>query len=240
MFSLYVIALFLNVFDDRTYKIPPISANQSHESLKKCQEFFDLNAILVIERYHMCYTRGLALDLIRWFFNRYSFSRGDLQEELDGYHDILVPFLVHVGWHIIRYKRAAVKCGRSSTSNLDQIKEQVCSALFYQSEKKEEYESQVLIDQEAGYSSDASDSRDNPPELYDLDIDMKIYMINERENPINNGVGTSDILLEGRTLADKRLFAGLSCEFDFDKYGTIINSSLFPLPFFFSFILIIW
>ena len=232
MLSLYAIALFLNAFDDRTYKTPPISANQSHETLKKCQEFFDLNAIPVIERYHMCYTRGLALDLIRWFFNQYSFCSEDSSEELDGYRDVLVPFVVHVGRHIIRYKRAAVKCESSSASNLGQTESQVRSALFYQPHMREEHNNQVLVDREAGYSSDTSDSRDDPPQLYDLDVNMQLIRVEKRAIPINNGARPFDFLLEGQTLADQRFFSGLSCEFDIEKYGALIISP--PLSFSFS------
>jgi hypothetical protein len=182
-------------------------------------------------------TRGLALDIIRWVFNQYSISTEVSSEELDGYRDILVPFMVHVGRHVIRYKRAVVKFGRSSASKLEQIEGQVRSALFYQPQMREEYKNQVLVDREAGYPSDASDSRDDPPELYDLDINMQIFTVNAHEIPINNGVRTSDLLLDGQTISDRRLFAGLSCEFDLDKYGTMTISSP-SLSSFFFFVLV--
>ena len=56
LFSLFAASMFLNVFDDQSYQSLLISANQTHDSLQKVQDLFDLNAIPVVERLHFCYT----------------------------------------------------------------------------------------------------------------------------------------------------------------------------------------
>ena len=144
--SLFAVIMFLNIFNDWTYQSLLISANQTHNSLQKVQDLFDLNAIPVVERLHFCYTRGLVLDLVFWFFDHYSLLHGDyFDKEINGYQDVLIPFLVHVGRPIICYKHAAVSCGYYNTGTKHQIWEQICSVLFCYPEIKEEFKNTFLL-----------------------------------------------------------------------------------------------
>lgn len=216
LFALFVATMFLNVLDVRTYQAPSMSVNQSPHTLEDIQATFDLNAIPVIERHHFCYTRGLVLDLVFWFFDHYSMLNEE-EEEVDGYRTILIPFLVHVGQHIIRYKRAAVQCGYETPCDAKQIEAQIQAVLFYRSEMKEEFEKQASADGEAGYNE--SDI-DDPPEKYDMGFDFDKFMVSERTNPTNNAARIADFLVEGQTLADKRFFEGLLYQFVDDENGT--------------------
>ncbi|KAF8813076.1 hypothetical protein BYT27DRAFT_7085351, partial [Phlegmacium glaucopus] len=104
LFALFSTTVFLNVLDDRTYQFLPGSLDQNEDALQQCQDAFDLNAIPVVKRHHLCYIQGLALDLIHWFFDNYTFSDVNLDsDDVDGYMVILVPFTVHIGRQIIRY-----------------------------------------------------------------------------------------------------------------------------------------
>jgi hypothetical protein len=62
--SLVVMAIFLNVFDERTYQLSSETFETNPTVLQQCHAVFDPNAIPVVERYHLCYNRGLALDLL--------------------------------------------------------------------------------------------------------------------------------------------------------------------------------
>lgn len=131
LFSLITIAIFLNVFDERTYQLSSDAFQEHPTNFQQCHEVFDLNAIPVIERLHLCYTRGLSFDLLIWFFQHYSFSNATLEEDdIDAYTAIFIPFVVHIGRQIIRYKRLAEARGHTTSSNSKQITCQVQLALF--------------------------------------------------------------------------------------------------------------
>jgi hypothetical protein len=218
LLSLFVIVMFLNVLDERTYELAPTTIYQPLDVLEKCQVLYDLNSIPVIERHHLSYTRGLALDLVHWFFEHYSISSCDSDaDEIDGYRDILVPFLVHTGRHIIRYKRTAVKCGYFGPSDQDQIQLQVRSVLLYCREILEEYMKQNSEEKDAGYDSDRSGSVDDPSHMYDLKFDIGKYTISEREGPRGRGNQINNHLIAGRTLADQHFFNGLSLKFNLEN-----------------------
>jgi hypothetical protein len=139
--------MFLNIFDDRTYQFPSVSANQLRDILQKIQDLLDLNAIPVNKRHHFCYVRGLIFDLVFLFFNHYSFSNSDhFDDEIDGYRNVLIPFFVHIGWHILHYKRAALCCGYDHTYNKSQIEEQILSTVLCYPEIKKEFARQVSAD----------------------------------------------------------------------------------------------
>jgi hypothetical protein len=93
-------------------------------------------------------------DLVFWFFIHYSFSNSDhFDDEIDGYCDVLIPFFVHIGRHILRYKHAAPRCEYDHTYDKRQIKEQILSAVLCRPEIKKEFARQVSADREAGYYS---------------------------------------------------------------------------------------
>lgn len=228
LFALFAVTMFSNALDDRTYQLPTISANQPRHTLQNIQNVFDLNAIPVIERHHFCYTRGLVLNIVLWFFDHYLLSNhNNVDEEIDGYDSILIPFLVHVGRHIIYYKRAAVNRGCQSTSTEKQVEDQIRSVLFYRQEFKEEFERQLSADHKTGYYSHASVSTDNPAEAYDMSFKFSDFTITERQIPTTNRFELTNFLIEGQTLADKRYFTGLSRQFDLDESGTKFNFMLY-------------
>lgn len=99
-FAPAAITISLNVFDDRMYLLPHdfSSSKQDLACLRRCHDTFDFNAIPLVEHYHMCYTCGLAFDLIHWVFENYSFSTIDFNSDnVDGYSSIFIPFIVHIG-----------------------------------------------------------------------------------------------------------------------------------------------
>jgi hypothetical protein len=104
LFLLFVITMFLNVFDDQTYQFPSVLANQPQDILQKIQDLFDLSAIPVNKRHHFCYARGLIFDLVFWFFNHYSFSNSDhFDDEIDGCRDVLDYVICHMTLGSIRW-----------------------------------------------------------------------------------------------------------------------------------------
>ena len=121
LFALAIIAISLNVFDKRTDLLLLDTLEPDIENLQQCQDSFDLNAIHVVEHYHSCYTRGLALNLIHWFLKSYLFSivNSDIADG-DAYKSIFVPFTVHIGQHLIQYKHTAEECGHSSMPTFEQ------------------------------------------------------------------------------------------------------------------------
>jgi hypothetical protein len=214
LFALFAAAMFLNVFDARTYQAPTISVNQSSHNQEKVRTYFDLNAIPVIERLHFCYTRGLVLDLVFWFFDQYSFT--EEEEEIDGYRAILIPFFVHVARHIERYKEVAVEYGYSDSDNKTAMRHQMNCLLQCRDEIAEEYEKQRAADEEAGYDEE-SNSIDEPPKKYDMGFDFSRFTISKREVPTNNSTRIVDFLAAGQSSADMRFLKGLSCQFVVDE-----------------------
>ena len=98
LFSLVTVATFLNVLDDRTYQLSLETFQEDPAVLQQCHDFFDLNAIPVVERHHLCYTHGLSINLLNWFFENYSFSSIDLEDDdINGYTIIFIPFIIHIG-----------------------------------------------------------------------------------------------------------------------------------------------
>ena len=98
LLSLVTLAIFLNVLDERTYKLSLETYQDDPIALQQSYDIFDLNAIPVIERYHLSYTRGLSLDLLEWVFENYVFSSVELEEEdVDAFGTIFVPFIVYIG-----------------------------------------------------------------------------------------------------------------------------------------------
>jgi hypothetical protein len=221
LFSLFAITVFFNVLDERTYQFPA-GSQEDDASIERRQKIFDLNAIPVIERYHLCYTRGLSLDLINWFFENYQFSHVDFHvDEIDGYLAILVPFIAHLGRQIVRYKRISVETGHISISTYDQLKHQVVSALFDYKWMKDAYEQAVEDEEAAGYHSDDSDAQSQCSIFYNFDYgDFTNYNISKRQAVHPNADRMTDFLEGGKTLTDRRFFLGLSCHFELFEEGT--------------------
>jgi hypothetical protein len=163
-------------------------------------------------------------DLVFWFFNHYSFSNSNhFDKEIDGYRDVLIPFFVHIGQHILRYKCAALCCGYDHTYGKSQIEEQILSTVLCHPEIKKEFARQVSADQEAGYYSDQEDFIDDLPDIYDMAFDFTNFTISKHQHPASNSVQIANFVIERQTLADKHFFSGFSCQFHLDNNGTEFN-----------------
>lgn len=221
LFSLVTIAIFLNVLDDRTYELSSDTYQEDNTVLQQCQEVFDLNAIPVIERYHLCYTRGLSFDLLNWFFENYSFSSDNLEEDdMDAFTSIFIPFLVHIGRQIIKYKCIADESGRTASSTSQEVNYQVRYALFGIELARETWLEEMAVEEEKNYLQDLDDD-DNQGlrlDVCDLDFDFSDYSIRRREIPMDRST-IDDFLEAGKTNADLRFFRGLTSQFDFENLG---------------------
>jgi hypothetical protein len=214
LFSLTTIALLANVLDERTYQLP---TKFMADDIVRCHEMFDLNAIPVVEHHQNCYARGLALNLILWYFQKYTFSRIGSAENLDGYAQIFVPFAVHIGRQIIRYKYASKSAEGKLSPTAKGVEEQVIKALFCYEGMQQEYEIQAANDPDG-----AIDSTPSPSELCDLNFDISMFEISERRD-FEGGkfIRSSDCYLkDGQNNADDLFFGGLSSHFYLNKNGT--------------------
>jgi hypothetical protein len=168
--------------DKRTYLLPTEARQQDPQSLLHCHEIFDFNAIPVLERHQMCYTRGLAIDLALWFFANYTIIDDNSGEDMiDGFQNILMPFTAHIGRQIIRYKRLAVQCGHKGVGSPQQMEYQIESAMFHILELKAAYYAEIAAEHEKGYNSDSSYAQSAASELFDLNFDFTNFKIEERQ-----------------------------------------------------------
>ena len=217
LFSLTTIAIFLNVLDERTYQFSSEAIENNAVIRQQCHVLFDLNAIPIVERYHLCYTRGLSFDLLGWFFENFSFSSIDFEEyDVEPLTTIFVPFLVHVGRQIVRYKRLAEKNGHSTSSTSRQVANQVQLALFGFKFTRDTWLEEKAIQEERDYN-DKTD--DDDLEHNDLDFDLTCYTICRCEQPTHRNSDPDGFLESGKTIADKRFFCGLTLQFDIDELG---------------------
>lgn len=219
LFSLVTMAIFLNVFDERTYQQSPEVFQENPTILERCHVLFDLNAIPVVERHHLCYTRGLSLDLLNWFFQNYSFACIDLEEDdVDAYTTIFIPFVVHIGRQVIRYKRLAEESGYTTSSTSEQVLHQVQSALFGFESTRDAWLEEKATDEERNYNDDADD---DDLDHNNLDFDFNCYTIHQRERPEPRNSDAHSLLENGKTIADQRFFRGLTSQFNLDELGRV-------------------
>jgi len=128
LFALFAMAIFGNAFDKRTYMPLIFTVDGLSEDELKAQKEADVNAIPPLERQHYCHTRGLAFDLIHWFFNHYSLEKPN-EEADDAYGCILAPFIAELGHKVIQYKFAAQENKRPGVCNGEEFEHQVKMAL---------------------------------------------------------------------------------------------------------------
>ena len=222
LFSLVTVAIFLNVLDDRTYQLSSETFQEDPAVLQQCHDFFDLNAIPVVERHHLCYTRGLSIDLLNWFFENYSFSSIDLEDDdVNGYTVIFIPFIIHIGRQIVRYKRIAEGRGHMTTSTSKQVIRQVQSALFGFEYMKDAWLEDRAAEEEGNYQCDASDDESIDLSRCDLECDLSGYTISQREQPESRRSTIKSFLEDGKTNADQRFFRGLTSLFKLEELGKI-------------------
>jgi hypothetical protein len=226
LLSLVAIAIFLNAFDERSYVPSSDTVQDDPTILQQCHTVFDLNAIPVVERHHLCYTRGLALDLMAWFFENYFFTHDDFgekeEEDVDAYTVIFVPFLVHIGRRIIRYKRHAEEHGHTALPSLKQVSRQIQWALFSFESMRDVWLETKTDEQEKSYQdadSDADSDRWDDPEDNDLAYDLSDYAIHRRKEPESRYSSARKLLENGKTMADERFFRGLASQFDLENLG---------------------
>jgi hypothetical protein len=216
-FSLVTIAIFLNVLDERTYQLSTSTIQEDPIVLQRCHDMFDLNAIPVVERHHLCYTRGLSIDLLNWLFANYSFSSIDLEDDdIDANAIIFIPFIIHVGRQIVRYKRMAEEHGNMTSSTSEQVNRQVQLALFRFESMRDAWLEEKATEEEKSHHCDTSN--DEFFDSCDLDYDLSSYAINLRDPPEKRN-SDSNFLEEGKNEADRRFFHGLSSQFKFEDLG---------------------
>jgi hypothetical protein len=225
LLSLVTIAIFLNALDERSYVPSSDTVQDDPTILQQCYTIFDLNAIPVVERHHLCYIRGLALDLLAWFFENYFFTHDDFgqneEEDVDAYTVIFVPFLVHIGRKIIRYKRHAEEHGHTTLPSLTQVSRQIQSALFGFEGMRDVWLEIKTDEQEKNHHDADSDTSDQSDDLEDNDLDYNFsdYTIHQRKEPESRRSSARKLLEDGKTMADERFFRGLASQFDLEKFG---------------------
>lgn len=221
LFSLIATAILLNALDDRTYELSSETYQEDPTHLQQCHDMFDLNAIPVVERHHLCYTRGLSIDLLNWFFENYSFSSIDLEEDdINAFSSIFAPFVVHIGRQMIKYKCAAEERGYTTSSTSHHVKRQVESALFRFKSFRDAWLEEEAVEEEEEYSRDmdGGDCESLRLDLCTLDYDFSVYSISQRNTPMDRDT-IDDFLEHGKTEADLCFFRGLASQFDLENLG---------------------
>lgn len=216
IFALFALAIFLNVLDERTYIFSPESL-QLHDS-------FDLNEIPFVERYHNCYARGLAFDLVEWYFENYEFSySSDEEDDIDAYQFILVPFTAHVARHIIGYKMHAEFSGHSKLSTYKKVQLQVESAIYPFEHMQSTYLTQLNDAHEEEY--DPENSSDDGQSIftsgYDMDYVLPDLVITKRPE-VGGHCSNPDTLGVGQNIMDKKFMAGVACGFKVDQSSALL------------------
>ena len=225
LFSLISMAIFLNVLDERTYRLSLESPQERLPTLQQCHELFDLNAIPVIERHHLCYVRGLSFDLLEWFFENYSFSSLELEEDdIDALSTIFIPFIVRIGRQIAKYKRVAEEHGYTTLSTFNAVNRQVQSALFSFEAARDAWLEEKAAEEEEEHCRDMDDNDTDEMDIRDLEYDFGDYIINQREIAMKRN-HRDNFLEEGKSIADKRFFHGLASQFNLEEHGEILVSN---------------
>jgi hypothetical protein len=207
-------AFFLNVLDERTYQLSLDIHQENPIALQQCHNVFDLNAIPIVERHHLCYTRGISLDLLEWYFENFSFSNADLEEDdIDAFQSIFIPFLVHIGRQIVKYKHAAEERGHRTLATFEQVNRQIQSALF-----SLEFSRDAWLEEKAAEEERSYDDEDDEIDTRDLDYDFSGYVISRREIPAKRNP-LENFIKAGKTGADDRFFRGLSSQFNLADTG---------------------
>ena len=189
LFSLFVMAILANVFDQRTY-MPFIQSidDPSPEELQEQKES-DINAIPFLKRRHYAYTRGLAFDLLFWFLNRFGFLKGEDDSD-DRYGNLAVPFTADIANFLVQYKWEAQDCDVPGTCNWDDFIQQVHMALFGYEDMEDAFQSM---------------EDDNPSFSFDLsEYTLKAFIMTQVE-----WEHVTDFFNFGQTCTNEKYFAAL-------------------------------
>jgi hypothetical protein len=220
LMSLFAMAIFLNVFDPRTYRFPLFSPMDNVHTVVQQYNIFDLNEVPIEERHHACYIRGLAFDLINWFFDKYIIADAEMEhQEIEAYEAFAVPFVTHIGHQIVRYKENALESKYTSVCSLPRLKNQVELALFGFRHMKAAYEHLVSLQELRDSIKDVKVLKARESDFYDLDFNFNTFTVEERPLSEKDGLRLTDFLEIGQNLADKRYFKGVKCQFDLDHPG---------------------
>lgn len=192
LFALFQLALYGNAFDKRTYM--PFNHNVNNLSTEELEEqrSSDINAIPLLEWRHYCYARGLAFDLLFWFFNHFHF-RKPMEEPEDGYANVLVPITARLAYDMVAYKFEAEELDVHGTCGGLEFKAQVEMALLTYEVMEEAYE----------------DIEDN---AWNFAFDFMNFTVMEYGISDNWHPPVTDFFDLGKTSADERYFAALKHE----------------------------
>ena len=187
LFALFAMAIYANVLDKRTYMPFIHSVNELTPQEREEQKDSDINAISLLERRHYCYTRGLAFDLICWFFNNYSFAKPG--QEVDGaYVSLLVPFTAELGRHMVEYKFDAHDLQIPGACSHEDFQKQVEMALFAYEAMEDRYDTIEEL---------------NPTFAFDF----QDYKVTEYASTQDFHPSITNYFEFGQTIADKKYFA---------------------------------
>ena len=204
LFALFTMAIFLNAFDKRTYLHITNSPSSKHH---RRQWENDLNAISLLERRHYSYTRGLAFDLIHWFFNRYGLSMPD-EEPDDAYTCLLAPFVAETGRNMVKYKFAAENNQHSGNCTGLEFEEQVKKAIFCFDPMQEIYEDMDVC------LADDDDGIDDDVDLYpSFAFDFGDYDVVPYDSTQHFYSSIDDFFEFGKNSADCAYFRALESQF---------------------------
>ncbi|KIM38064.1 hypothetical protein M413DRAFT_13028 [Hebeloma cylindrosporum] len=156
-FSLFALAIFINALDERTYMPFAQAASSLTPEDQQRQLEMDLNAIPHIERRHCCYVRGLAFDLVYWFFNHYEL-KGPTVETSDAYTDNIVPLISRLGVEMVRYKYKAHQSNILGVCKPSQFEKQVKMALFAFPGMEEQYKEIMAHEQQEDWKPNGSNA----------------------------------------------------------------------------------
>jgi hypothetical protein len=193
LFALFQLALYGNAFDKRTYmpfihKVDDLSAEELDE-----QRSSDINAIPLLERRHYCYARGLAFDLLFWFFNHFRFAKPKEEYEA-GYPNLLVPITAKLAQDMVAYKHKAEESDVHSTCGAPEFQQQVETALSKYDGMEDAYDNY----------SEGND--------FDFAFNFMEFEVEEYGPSDNWHLPVTDFFDWGKTTADERYFAALENE----------------------------
>jgi hypothetical protein len=219
LMTLCAMALFMNAIDQRTY-VPfgQAGADITPEEHTR-QQCTDLNSIPLIERRHFCYVRGLALDLVRWFFSRYGVG-DSMPDSGGGYLGPLAPIMATVAVDMVRYKSKAEKRGIPGFCSVLAFECQIKQALF----AFEGFEEAYNTCYKAALRSASDSDKDGVSLAFILD-DFTLVALNP---PMDDDSPIIDYLEAGMNMGDKRYFSAVKgmCFTALINVSNFINMSL--------------
>ena len=190
----FAIAIFMNALDKRTYiPLAQAGATLTAEEQKR-QRQMDLNAIPMIERRHCCYIRGLAFDIVGWFYDHYELRGEGMNANGGGLQ--LAPLIAKFGRDMVRYKRKVDERGAVGACNVTAFERQVEMALFGFHGFEEHYKEMVDAEAELG-----------------LPFLFKGYDVVALDKPQHRHEAVDDYFNAGRNRADNKYFFALNSRY---------------------------